>query len=120
MRQLKKEGWLHHICRNSLAIFLTRGQLFLTWELGLKTFLKYQIDVNILIYMLLENQFKQTIFSKRPIGQFVLVIGVGFHLVLLMMHYMINLHFALYNKESFSIRLVNILSKKYTFRNLNI
>jgi hypothetical protein len=59
MRQLKNEGWLHHICRNSLAIFLTRGQLFLTWELGLKTFIKYQIDVDILFIWFLEKQFNK-------------------------------------------------------------
>jgi len=45
MRQLVQEGWIHHICRNSVAIFLTRGDLFLSWERGMKTFFKYQIDV---------------------------------------------------------------------------
>ena len=45
MRQLKQEGWIHHVCRNSVAIFLTRGDLFFSWELGMKTFLHYQIDV---------------------------------------------------------------------------
>jgi cryptochrome len=46
MRQLVQEGWIHHICRNSVAIFLTRGDLFLSWERGMKTFFKYLIDVN--------------------------------------------------------------------------
>ena len=45
MRKLIIEGWIHHMCRVSLAVFLTRGHLFLSWEWGLKTFLKYQIDV---------------------------------------------------------------------------
>jgi cryptochrome len=45
MRQLVQEGWIHHVCRNSVAIFLTRGDLFLSWERGMKTFFKYQIDV---------------------------------------------------------------------------
>lgn len=26
MRQLYKEGWIHHIVRNAIACFLTRGQ----------------------------------------------------------------------------------------------
>jgi hypothetical protein len=45
MRQLRQEGWIHHVCRNSVAIFLTRGGLFLSWERGLKTFFRYVIDV---------------------------------------------------------------------------
>jgi cryptochrome len=46
MRQLKQEGWVHHILRNSVAVFLTRGDLFLSWERGMKTFLKYLIDAD--------------------------------------------------------------------------
>ena len=46
MRQLIQEGWIHHICRNSLAVFLTRGDLFLGWEKGMQVFFKYLIDVS--------------------------------------------------------------------------
>lgn len=46
MRQLRQEGWIHHICRNSVAIFLTRGDMFQPWMEGLKTFLKYLIDAD--------------------------------------------------------------------------
>ena len=45
MRQLKQEGWIHHACRNSVAIFFTRGNLFLSWFIGHKIFLRYLIDV---------------------------------------------------------------------------
>jgi cryptochrome len=45
MRQLIQEGWIHHVCRNSLAIFLTRGDLFISWEKGMNSFFKYLIDV---------------------------------------------------------------------------
>jgi len=44
MRQLKKEGWLHHIIRNALSMFLTRGDLWLNWEVGFKIFQTYLID----------------------------------------------------------------------------
>ena len=47
MRQLIQEGWIHHVCRNSLAIFLTRGDLFISWEHGMNTFFKYLIDVKL-------------------------------------------------------------------------
>lgn len=46
MRQLRQEGWIHHVCRNSVAIFLTRGYMYHSWEKGLNTFLKYLIDAD--------------------------------------------------------------------------
>jgi cryptochrome len=45
VRQLKQEGWIQHACRNSCAIFVTRGDLFLSWEKGMNLFFKYLIDV---------------------------------------------------------------------------
>lgn len=32
MRQLVQEGWMHHLGRHSVACFLTRGQLYISWE----------------------------------------------------------------------------------------
>ncbi|XP_025017377.1 cryptochrome-1 isoform X2 [Tetranychus urticae] len=46
MRQLIFEGWIHHAVRNAVACFLTRGDLWLSWEHGLKVFLKYLIDAD--------------------------------------------------------------------------
>ncbi len=36
MRQLRIEGWVHHVARHAVACFLTRGDLWLSWEDGLK------------------------------------------------------------------------------------
>lgn len=36
MRQLRREGWLHHVGRNAVACFLTRGDLWINWEKGLE------------------------------------------------------------------------------------
>jgi len=46
IRQVKAEGWCHHILRNALAMFLTRGNLWLSWEHGLQFFLNYLIDAD--------------------------------------------------------------------------
>ncbi|CAH0723139.1 unnamed protein product, partial [Brenthis ino] len=46
MRQLRTEGWLHHAARNTVASFLTRGTLWLSWEHGLDHFLKYLLDAD--------------------------------------------------------------------------
>jgi len=37
MRQLREEGWIHHLARHAVACFLTRGDLWLSWEAGQKT-----------------------------------------------------------------------------------
>ncbi|XP_073945628.1 circadian regulator cryptochrome isoform X2 [Choristoneura fumiferana] len=46
MRQLRIEGWVHHSVRNTVASFLTRGTLWLSWEHGLQHFLKYLLDAD--------------------------------------------------------------------------
>ena len=46
VRQLVKEGWVHHIVRNALSLFLTRGDLWLNWEHGVRQFLNYLIDAD--------------------------------------------------------------------------
>ena len=34
MTQLRTEGWIHHLARHSVACFLTRGDLWVSWERG--------------------------------------------------------------------------------------
>lgn len=36
MTQLRQEGWIHHLARHAVACFLTRGDLWLSWEEGMK------------------------------------------------------------------------------------
>lgn len=36
MRQLRQEGWIHHLARHAVACFLTRGDLWISWEEGQK------------------------------------------------------------------------------------
>lgn len=44
MTQLRKEGWIHHLARHAVACFLTRGDLYLSWEEGAKVFDVYLLD----------------------------------------------------------------------------
>ncbi|XP_050537923.1 cryptochrome-1 [Daktulosphaira vitifoliae] len=44
MRQLLQEGWIHHVVRNSVACFLTRGDLWISWTEGFKHFIKFLLD----------------------------------------------------------------------------
>nr|BAF45421.1 cryptochrome precursor [Dianemobius nigrofasciatus] len=46
MRQLIQEGWIHHVARNAVACFLTRGDLWISWEEGLNFFLQYLLDAD--------------------------------------------------------------------------
>ncbi|KAJ7339436.1 hypothetical protein OS493_005834 [Desmophyllum pertusum] len=44
MTQLRREGWIHHLARHAVACFLTRGDLWISWEEGLKVFEKFLLD----------------------------------------------------------------------------
>ncbi|KAK5102486.1 hypothetical protein LTR70_000342 [Exophiala xenobiotica] len=44
MRQLKYEGWMHHLGRHSVACFLTRGGCYVSWERGAEVFEEWLID----------------------------------------------------------------------------
>lgn len=44
LRQLVEEGWIHHTVRNALAVFLTRGDLWLSWERGVEHFMAHLVD----------------------------------------------------------------------------
>lgn len=36
MTQLRQEGWIHHLARHAVACFLTRGDLWISWEKGMQ------------------------------------------------------------------------------------
>ena len=38
------QGWLHHLARHAVACFLTRGDLYVSWERGRDTFDRLLID----------------------------------------------------------------------------
>lgn len=44
MRQLAEWGWMHHLARHSVACFLTRGDLFLSWTAGKNVFEELLLD----------------------------------------------------------------------------
>ena len=46
MIQLYQEGWIHHLARHSVACFLTRGDLYCSWEAGRDVFDRLLIDAD--------------------------------------------------------------------------
>eukprot|EP00937_MAST-01D_sp_MAST-1D-sp2_P001644 g1644.t1 len=46
MVQLRTEGWLHHLARHAVACFLTRGDLWQSWEKGAAVFDRYLVDAD--------------------------------------------------------------------------
>ena len=44
MRQLRSEGWIHHLARHAVACFLTRGGCYVDWERGAEVFEEWLID----------------------------------------------------------------------------
>ncbi|KAG9351737.1 hypothetical protein JZ751_022988 [Albula glossodonta] len=44
MTQLRQEGWIHHLARHAVACFLTRGDLWISWEEGQQVFEELLLD----------------------------------------------------------------------------
>jgi len=44
MRQLRQEGWIHHLGRHTVACFLTRGGCYISWERGAEVFEEWLIE----------------------------------------------------------------------------
>ncbi|KOS17971.1 Cryptochrome-2 [Escovopsis weberi] len=44
MRQLRRDGWIHHLGRHSVACFLTRGGCYVDWERGAEVFADLLLD----------------------------------------------------------------------------
>lgn len=44
MRQLRAEGWIHHLGRHAVACFLTRGGCYVDWERGADVFEEWLLD----------------------------------------------------------------------------
>lgn len=44
MRQLRLEGWMHHLGRHAVACFLTRGGCYVSWERGAEVFEELLLD----------------------------------------------------------------------------
>ena len=62
MTQLKREGWIHHLARHAVACFLTRGDLWISWEEGLKV-VSYKISFVYYYYCVL-NKFGRIFHSQ--------------------------------------------------------
>lgn len=46
MTQLRTQGWIHHLARHMVACFLTRGDLWISWEEGARVFDRLLVDAD--------------------------------------------------------------------------
>ena len=46
MTQLRTQGWMHHLARHAVACFLTRGDLWQSWEAGAAVFDRLLLDAD--------------------------------------------------------------------------
>ena len=46
MTQLRTQGWMHHLARHCVACFLTRGDLYQSWEEGVRVFDRLLLDAD--------------------------------------------------------------------------
>lgn len=74
MTQLRQTGWIHHLARHAVACFLTRGDLWISWEEGMKVFEELLLDadwsVNAGMWMWLScsSFFQQFFHCYCPVG----------------------------------------------------
>lgn len=74
MMQLRQTGWIHNLARHSVACFLTRGDLWISWEEGMKVFEELLLDadwsVNAGMWMWLScsSFFQQFFHCYCPVG----------------------------------------------------
>ena len=45
-KKIPTQGWIHHLARHAVACFLTRGDLWVSWEEGLKVFDELLLDAD--------------------------------------------------------------------------
>lgn len=59
MRQLRTEGWIHHVAQQAVGCFLTRGCLWISWEEGFKVIilLVFSYNVNAVHVLHLRDRF---------------------------------------------------------------
>jgi len=46
MTQLREQGWIHHLARHAVACYLTRGDLWISWERGQEVFEELLLDAD--------------------------------------------------------------------------
>lgn len=46
MTQLRQQGWIHHLARHAVACYLTRGDLWISWERGKEVFEELLLDAD--------------------------------------------------------------------------
>ncbi|KAJ7994632.1 hypothetical protein DPEC_G00251490 [Dallia pectoralis] len=72
--QLREEGWIHHLARHAVACFLTRGNLWTSWESGMKVFEELLLDADWSVnagswmWMSCSAFFQQFFHSYCPVG----------------------------------------------------
>lgn len=67
MRQLRSEGWIHHLGRHSVACFLTRGGCYISWERGAEVFEELLLDrkIDSLLFFPAIESYKITRYTNR-------------------------------------------------------
>ncbi|KAK3598830.1 hypothetical protein CHS0354_007437 [Potamilus streckersoni] len=74
MIQLREVGWIHHLARHSVACFLTRGDLWISWEEGMKVFdellldADWSVNAGMWLWLSCSSFFQQFLNCYCPVG----------------------------------------------------
>lgn len=72
MVQLKQEGWIHHLARHAVGCFLTRGDLWISWEEGMKVRMCIIVEI-IMVHSLMMMMTRNHVFCPEPLGRILLI-----------------------------------------------
>lgn len=67
MTQLRQEGWIHHLARHAVACFLTRGDLWISWEEGMKVNCTFREQLSTLLGTSVHRSFNAVIQSASHV-----------------------------------------------------
>ncbi|XP_052808538.1 cryptochrome-1-like isoform X2 [Mya arenaria] len=74
MVQLREVGWIHHLARYAIACFLTRGDLWISWEEGFKVFdellldADWSVNAGMWLWLSCSSFFQQFLNCYCPVG----------------------------------------------------
>ncbi|XP_052212171.1 cryptochrome-1-like [Dreissena polymorpha] len=74
MVQLREVGWVHHLGRHAIACFLTRGDLWISWEEGFKVFdellmdADWSVNAGMWLWLSCSSFFQQFLNCYCPVG----------------------------------------------------
>ena len=78
VRKMRQDGWIHHLCRMSLATFLTIGHMWCSWEVGQQVLIFSMVHLKLNIKIQIFEEFLIDADYALNAGNFLWATGSAF------------------------------------------